>query len=79
MGSINKWLMMNKLKRNENKIKLLEINMDNIIIFKINNVVIEKVNSIKYSGFIIDKELEFNEPMEFICKKIGKKLDFSNA
>ena len=50
MESLNKWLMMNKLKLNENKSKLLEINMDNNIIFKINNVIIEKVNSIKYLG-----------------------------
>ena len=47
--------MMNKLKLKENKTKLLEINMDNNIIFKINNVIIEKVNSIKYLGFITDK------------------------
>ena len=53
--------------------------MDNNIIFKINNVIIEKVSSIKYLGFIIDKELKFNDHMEFICKKIGEKLDFSDA
>ena len=29
MENMNKWLMMNKLKLNENKTKLLEINMDN--------------------------------------------------
>ena len=43
MESLNKWLMMNKLKlMNENKTKLLEINIDNNIIFKINNVIIKK-------------------------------------
>ena len=47
--------------------------MDNNIIFEIINVIIEKVNSIKYLGFIIDKQLEFNDHMEFICKKIGEK------
>ena len=78
MENINIWLMMNKLKLNENKPKLLGINMDNNIIFKINNVIIEKVKSIKYLGFIIDKELKFNDLLEFICKKIGKKSDFSN-
>ena len=41
MESLNKCLMMNKLKLNENKTKLLEINMDNNIIFKIKNVIIE--------------------------------------
>ena len=34
MESINKQLMMIKLKLNENKTKLLEINMDNNIILK---------------------------------------------
>ena len=58
MESLNKWLMMNKLKPNKNKTKLLEINMDNNIIFKINNVIIEEVNSIKYLGFIIDKGIK---------------------
>ena len=37
MESINKWLMMNKLRLNENKTKLLEINMGNNVLFKINN------------------------------------------
>ena len=39
-----------KLKLNKNKTKLLEINMDNNIIFIINNVIIED-NSIKNLGF----------------------------
>ena len=76
MENTCEWLMMNKLKLNENKTKSLEINMDNNIIFKINNVMIEKVNSIKYLDFIIDKELKFNGHMEFICKKIGEKIGF---
>ena len=50
--------------------------MDNNIMFKIINVIIEKVNLIKYLGFIIDKELKFNDHKEFICKKIGKKFEF---
>ena len=52
----------------ENKTKLSEINIDSHIIFKINNVVI--------LGFIIDKELKFNDHIEFICKKIGKNRIF---
>ena len=71
--------MMNKLNLNEDKTKLLEINMDNNIIFKINNVIIEKVNSIKYLGCIIDKGLKFNDHMEFICEKIGKKIGLSDG
>ena len=58
---------------NKNKTKLLEININNNTTFNINNVIIVKVDSIKYLGFIIDKELRFNDYMEFICKKIGEK------
>lgn len=76
INNVNKWLKMNKLKLNENKTKLMEINMNNESVFKINNEVIEKVNEIKYLGFIIDKQLKFKEHMEYICKKIGKKIGF---
>ena len=62
---------LSKLKLNENETKLLEINMDNSIIFQINNVIIEKVNSIKYLSFIIDKEIKCNDHREFIFKKFG--------
>lgn len=70
------WMKMNKLKLNEKKTKLMEINIDSNIQFKINDEVIEKVKSIKYLGFIIDKELKFKEHIEYICKKIGKKIGF---
>ena len=70
--------MMNKLKLNENKTKLLEINMNNNILFKINNVIIEKVNSIKYLGFIIDKD-NLMIIWSLFVRKSGEKLDFSNA
>ena len=36
--------------------------------FGINNVVIEKVNSIKYLGFINDRELKLKEHLEYICR-----------
>ena len=68
--------MMNKLKLNANKTKLLQINMDNNTIFKTNIVLVEKVNSIKYLSFIIDKELKFNDFIVFTCKKIRKKVGF---
>ena len=42
MENISKWLIVKRLKLNENKIKLLEITMDNNIIFKINTVTIKK-------------------------------------
>lgn len=76
MDNISKWLKMNKLKLNENKTKLMEINMNTNRTFQINNVMIEKVNNIKYLGFLIDKGLNFKEHVEYICKKIGRKIGF---
>ena len=44
--------------------------------FAINNVVIEKVNSVKYLGFIIDRNLKLKEHLEYICGKMGKNIGF---
>lgn len=76
LHSVNEWLKMNKLKLNENKTKFMEINMISNIKIKINNEEIEKVNYIKYLGFIIDKDLRFKEHIDYICRKIGKKIGF---
>lgn len=76
INNINNWLKMNKLKLNESKTKLMEINMNNSSLLKINNETIEKVKNIKYLGFIIDQKLNFKEHIDFMCKKIGKKIGF---
>lgn len=67
---------MNKLKLNETKTKWMEINSRSETSIEINGVIIEKVNSIKYLGVIIDSGLKFHEHIEYICKKIGKKIGF---
>ena len=64
---------MNKLKLNESKTKLLQINTTDDSIIKINNETIKKVDRIKYLGFIIDKDLKLNERIDYKCKKIGNK------
>lgn len=74
--NVNIWLKMNKLKLNENKTKIMEINMTSNMTIEINNKIIEKVESIKYLGFVIDKNLKFKEHIDYICKKIGKKIGF---
>ena len=74
--NVNRWLKINKLELNENKTKLMEINMHTNSSLGINNVVIEKVNSIKYLGFIIDRKLKLKEYLESICRKIQKKISF---
>lgn len=76
LENINKWLKMNKLKLNESKTKIMEINTNNEFIYQINNVKIERVKQMKYLGFIIDENLNFKEHIEYICKKIGKKIGF---
>lgn len=76
MLNINNWLKMNKLKLNESKTKLMEINMNNSEDFKINDEIIEKVDNIKYLGFIIDKDLKLKNHIDYICRKIGKKIGF---
>lgn len=76
INKINTWLKMNKLKLNENKTKIIEINMSTEVIFKINDQIIEKVEYIKYLGFVIDKKLKFKEHIDYTCKKIGKKIGF---
>lgn len=76
INKINTWLKMNKLKLNEDKTKIMKINMNSNTTFEINNNKIERVKSIKYLGFIIDEKLNFNEHMEYTCKKIGKKIGF---
>lgn len=75
---INTWLKINKLKLNENKTKIMEINMTGDENFEINGNTIEKVPHIKYLGFIIDNKIKFNEHIDYICKKIGKKSVFLN-
>ena len=42
------------------------LNMNNNLTFKITtDVIIEKVNKIKYLGFLIDKDLNFKEHLEY--------------
>ena len=75
---LNNWLKMNKLKLNENKTKIMEINILNDINFEINGKIIEKLSNIKYLGFIIDKKLKFNDHSDYNCKKIAKKVGYQD-
>ena len=54
----------------------MESNMQSNSSFRINNVVIEKVNSIKYLSFIIDRDSKLKEHLEYMCRKIGRKIGF---
>lgn len=73
---LSNWFEMNKLKLNIEKTKcmVLNANLDNDIL--IDNVAIDIVDEIKYLGLIIDNKLSFKSHLNYICKKIGKKLYF---
>ena len=58
---------MNKLKLNEDKTKIMEINMNNSSDMEINNKIIEKLDIIKYLGFIIGNGMNFKDHIDYIC------------
>lgn len=69
ISNVNIWLKMNKLKLNEIKTNLMQINTNSESVLDINSQGIEKVDTIKYLGFVLNKKQKFNEHVEYICKK----------
>lgn len=73
-------LCQHKLKLNVLKTKAMlitnkkSIDLNNIDI-SINNETIELVNEIKYLGVVIDNKLNFEANINYICKKVGKKVN----
>ena len=65
-NNVNKWLKMNKLKLNEDKTKIMEINMNNNSDMEINNKIVEKVEKIKYISFIIDNRMNFKYHRDYM-------------
>lgn len=76
MEKVDIYLKMNKLKLNTNKTKAMIINgrVDEDIY--ISGVTIEKVKEIKYLGILLDDKLKFDVHINYICKKIVKKVAF---
>lgn len=80
------WLCINKLKLNASKTKCMVLGTKHICqkflsekhVIKINNTVIEYVSEIKYLGVILDPQLTFSSHIDYLCKKIGKKIGFFN-
>lgn len=78
------WLNKNKLKLNINKTKAMLVGkklvrnewVNNGFDIKIQNNVIEIVTEIKYLGVIIVPDLKFDKHVDYICKKISKKIGF---
>lgn len=80
IGNMFKWLCVNKLKLNMDKTVFMcltskKVNKDDILI-KINNECIHRVTETKYLGIFIDEKLNFNSNLNFVSKKISKKINF---
>lgn len=76
LNKLSAWLNMNKLKLNTNKTKCMVINGADSADVRINGELIECVVELKYLGVIIDKKLNFKNHIDYVCKKIGKKIGF---
>lgn len=79
LKSVVNWLDSNKLKLNVQKTKCMLINsrsrLNDVEVF-INDEKIERVYSFKYLGVMIDHKLTMNENIQFVCKKLAKKIGF---
>lgn len=73
---VQKWLNVNKLKLNTEKTKCMVLHCKQIEDIQINNIAIERVKSIKYLGFIIAENLKMAEHVDYIAKKVAKKIGF---
>lgn len=76
LNSLYEWLNMNKLKLNVGKTKCMVMNCEFNVNLKINGEDIQQVREIKYLGVKLDSELNFKGHMDYITKKISKKIGF---
>lgn len=79
LANVQKWLNINKLKLNTEKTKCMVLNckeIGNLPPIHIKNIEIERVKSIKYLGFIIDEKLKMADHVDYIAKKLAKKIGF---
>lgn len=78
------WLCENKLKLNSAKTKCMVIGsrancqkyLNLNLALNINGENVQFVNEIKYLGVILDPQLGFGNHVDYMCKKIGKKIGF---
>ena len=72
MTIVNMWLKKIKLKFTESETKMFDINMNNGTVFKINIKIIENVENIKYLRFIVDKNNNFKNHVNYILLRKWK-------
>lgn len=76
LAKLAEWLKSNKLKLNAEKTKVMSINCEIGADIVIDGEIIEQVDEIKYLGVVIDRELNFKSHINYISKKIAKKVGF---
>ena len=68
------WFEIIYFKMNADKCKLLITNHETDISVSIDGNIIDASNSVKLLGIKIDKNLDFNEHVSSVCKKVNLKL-----
>lgn len=76
LQSISEWLIINKLKLNIKKTKYMCINGTGQSVIQINGENIERVDKFKYLGVVIDNKMNLRANVEYVCKKLSKKIYF---
>jgi hypothetical protein len=79
LRNISSWLCTNKLKLNASKTKAMWMNNKSVVdLSRINLIIdnnrIEVVSNIKYLGIVLDNKLDFKEHVNYIIKKIARKV-----
>lgn len=82
LKELNEWFSVNKLKLNISKTKAMcianEVKYRRMVehqnVISVDGKKIQFVEVIKYLGIMVDYKLGFTNHVDFICKKIGKRL-----
>lgn len=83
LNNLYMWLCDNNLKVNINKCKWMMLGKKQKLNktvcmgpITINNQTIERVTEIKYLGVVLDENLSFKQNVNYIVKKVAKKINF---
>lgn len=76
LTKLSSWFEINKLKLNIEKSKVMVFDGNLNYNISLSGYNLEVVNEIKYLGIIIDNELNFKNHVNYLCKKISKKVNF---